>query len=388
MTARRYLIVGGGMAADAAAHAIREADPIGQVTVLSAEKHLPYSRPPLSKALWKGEPFDSIWRRTETTGAELLLGHLAVSIDRAERSVTDDLGHVHPYDALLLAMGGAPVRFPFGGDNIIYYRTLDDYIRLKALAEKGKSFAVIGGGFIGSEMAAALRMNGKEVTLLFPEDGIGARVFPRDMSEHLVRYYREKGVNVQTKTTVTDVVRAGSKFAVLVKSGERFEVDTVVAGLGLRPNTELAKAAGLAVEDGILVNEQLRTADPCIFSAGDVARFPAAGLGRSMRMEHEDAAVSMGRAAGLAMAGQTVPYTHLPSFYSDLFELGYEAVGLVDPRLQTVARWKDPFKEGTVFYLDGGKVRGVLLVNTWGQVDAARKMIEEGQTITATTARL
>jgi len=155
----------------------------------------------------------------------------------------------------------------------------------------------------------------------------------------------------------------------------------VVAGIGIRPNVELAQAAGLAVDDGILVNERLQTADPFIFAAGDAARFPAAGLQRSVRMEHEDAALSMGRMAGQIMAGRDGRYRHLPFFYSDLFELGYEAVGLVDARLETTAQWKEPFKEGVVFYTEGGVVRGVLLVNTWGQVDKARQIIVDGLTV-------
>ena len=157
--------------------------------------------------------------------------------------------------------------------------------------------------------------------------------------------------------------------------------DAVVAGLGIIPNSDLAQAAGLAVDDGILVDERLRTAHPDVFAAGDVARFPAPGLGKNIRVEHEDNAVSMGRAAGRAMAGDTATFTHLPFFYSDLFDLGYEAVGETDPRGETFADWKIPFREGVVYYLGGGRVRGVLLWNTWGQVDAARTLIAEPRRI-------
>jgi NADPH-dependent 2,4-dienoyl-CoA reductase/sulfur reductase-like enzyme len=158
-------------------------------------------------------------------------------------------------------------------------------------------------------------------------------------------------------------------------------VDAVVAGLGIVPATELALAAGLAVEDGILVDERLTTSHPAVFAAGDVARFPASALGRRIRVEHEDNALTMGRAAGRAMAGDESPYRHLPSFYSDLFELGYEAVGELDPRHEIVADWKEPFREGVVYYLESGRVRGVLLWNTWGQVDAARALIENASPV-------
>jgi NADPH-dependent 2,4-dienoyl-CoA reductase/sulfur reductase-like enzyme len=152
-------------------------------------------------------------------------------------------------------------------------------------------------------------------------------------------------------------------------------VDIVVAGLGIQPNVELAEQAGLRVDNGIVVDELLRTSAPDIFAAGDVANFANPALGIRMRVEHEDNANSMGAAAGRAMAGQGTPYTHLPFFYSDLFALGYEAVGELDPRLDVVSDWKEPFREGVVYYLKDGRVRGVLLWNIFGKVDAARALI-------------
>jgi len=160
-------------------------------------------------------------------------------------------------------------------------------------------------------------------------------------------------------------------------SGTSLTVDAVVAGIGITPNTGLAAAAGLRVEDGIVVNQQMKTSHPDVFAAGDVARFEAPVLGTTLRVEHEDNALTMGRAAGRAMAGDPAPYSHLPFFYSDLFELGYEAVGEMDPRGRVAADWKEPFREGVVYYLTGGRVRGALLWNTWGQVDAARALIAE-----------
>jgi NADPH-dependent 2,4-dienoyl-CoA reductase/sulfur reductase-like enzyme len=150
-----------------------------------------------------------------------------------------------------------------------------------------------------------------------------------------------------------------------------------VAGLGIRPNTGLADAAGLKLDDGILVDERLRTSHPDVYAAGDVARFYNPALGKLLRVEHEDNANTMGRLAGRNMAGQTELYTHLPSFYSDLFELGYEAVGDLDSRLEIVADWQEPFQQGQVYYLQAGRVRGVLLWNTWDKVDAARALIAE-----------
>jgi NADPH-dependent 2,4-dienoyl-CoA reductase/sulfur reductase-like enzyme len=233
---------------------------------------------------------------------------------------------------------------------------------------------VIGGGFIGSEIAAALAMQGCKVTLLFPEDGIGARLFPADLASFLVGYYGEKGVVALPGEQVTGMSQRGSQQVVETKSGRKVTADVVVAGIGIVPNTGLARDAGLEVDDGIVVDSGLRTSHPDVFAAGDVARFDAPSLGR-MRVEHEDNAVTMGHAAGRAMAGDPTAYSHLPYFYSDLFELGYEAVGQMDPRGEVVADWKEPFRKGVVYYLRDGRVRGVLLWNTWDQVDAARSLI-------------
>jgi len=373
----RYLIIGGGMAADAAVRGVRELDPDGVIGLVGAEPDPPYSRPPLSKALWKGEPFESVWRNTAEAGVELHLGRTAKELDLAARRVRDTVGGEYSFDKLLLATGGTPRRLGFGGDEVIYFRTLEDYRRLRALALPGKSFAVIGGGFIGSEIAAALAMQGCKVTMFFPGAGIGARLFPADLAGFLNGYYAEHGAEPRPGVSVTGLRKGGSGMVVETGSGDAVTVDAVVAGIGITPNTGLAEAAGLRVENGIVVDQHLMTSHPDVFAAGDVARFEAPALGTTLRVEHEDNALTMGRAAGRAMAGDTEPYTHLPFFYSDLFELGYEAVGEMDPRGKVVADWKEPFREGVVYYLSGGRVRGALLWNTWGQVDAARALIAE-----------
>jgi NADPH-dependent 2,4-dienoyl-CoA reductase/sulfur reductase-like enzyme len=372
-----YLIVGGGMTADSAVRGIRELDPDGPIGLIGAEAEPPYSRPPLSKSLWKGEPMESVWLKTGEAGVDLHLGHRVTSLDLRAKRVFDDRGTEYGFDQLLLATGGTPRRLTFGGDAVIYFRTIDDYRQLRALADQGKTFAVIGGGFIGAEIAAALAMQGCTVTMLFPDEGIGARVFPPDLARFLVDYYRERKVNVLPGETVTGQVQHGAQVVLETKSGLRVTADAVVAGIGIAPNTDLAAAAGLVVENGIVVDEQLRTSDPSVFAAGDVARLERPGLGRSTRVEHEDNALAMGRAAGRAMAGDTSPYTHLSFFYSDLFDLGYEAVGELDPRGETVAEWKIPFREGVVYYLRDRRVRGVLLWNTRGQVEAARALIAQ-----------
>src|SRR6266566_1884787 len=375
MTHYPYLIVGGGMTADAAARAIREADPTGTVGLISAEPHPPYARPPLSKGLWKGDPEAGIWRGTETTGAELRLARRVTAIDAQRKVVTDERGDTVTYGKLLLATGGTPRRLPLDTQQIIYFRTYDDYRRLRALANERLRFAVLGGGFIGSEIAAALKIVGRDVTMIVPEEGIGARVFPADLSKFLVDYYREQGVDVRTGEGLADLQQSAGKVSVKTTHGKEIPVDVVVAGLGIQPNVELAEQAGLRVENGIVVDELLRTSAPDVYAAGDVANFFNPALGTRLRVEHEDNANTMGAAAGRSMAGKGSPYTHLPFFYSDLFSLGYEAVGELDPRLETESVWKERFREGVIYYLKDDKVRGVLLWNTWGQVDSARAII-------------
>ncbi|HYS05745.1 MAG TPA: FAD-dependent oxidoreductase [Candidatus Dormibacteraeota bacterium] len=377
-----YLIVGGGMTADAAIHGIREIDRGGSIGVIGAESHPPYNRPPLSKGLWKKQPLDSIWRKSDTLGLTFHLGLRVQHLDPANKRVTDDQGNVYTFDKLLLATGATPRRLAFGAEQIIYYRTLDDYQRLRALTERGRKFAVIGGGFIGSEVAAALAMNRREVVLAFPQEGIGSRVFPSELSRFLNDFYRQKGVEVLTGTSVTGMETRRDKSILTLRdsragNGQEISVDGVVAGIGVQANVDLAQAAGLKVENGIRVDASLRTSHPDIYAAGDVAGFHNPVLDVWMRVEHEDNANTMGGAAGRAMAGETVAYDHLPSFYSDLFEMGYEAVGEVDSRLETVADWKEPCREGVIYYLRNGRVRGVLLWNVWEQVDAARRLLAE-----------
>jgi NADPH-dependent 2,4-dienoyl-CoA reductase/sulfur reductase-like enzyme len=375
MTRYRYLIVGGGMTADAAARAIRAADTSGSIGIISSEPVPPYARPPLSKALWKGEPEATIWKHTETAGVDLRLGRRVLAIDPEKKAVTDDRGAAVSYERLLLATGGTPRRLPLHSDQIIYYRTYDDYRRLRALADQKLRFLVLGGGFIGSEVGAALRMVGCDVTMLIPEDGIGARVFPAGLSHFLVEYYREQGVDVRTGEGLASLTPSAGTVIVKTTKGTEIPVDVIVAGLGIQPNVDIAEQAGVRVENGIVVDELLRTSVPDIFAAGDVANFYNPALGTRIRVEHEDNANDMGAAAGRSMAGKGTPYTHLPFFYSDLFQLGYEAVGELDPRLEIESDWKQEFREGVVYYLKDGRVRGVLLWNTWGQVDNARALI-------------
>ncbi len=372
-----YLLIGGGMAAAAAARGIRETAGSGSVALLSRENDRPYNRPPLSKALWRGEPVASIWRDADLAGVGLLSGRDAVWLDPAGHRVRDDRGDEYGYGKLLLATGGTPRKPPFASERLIAFRTFADYERLRALAPSGARAVVVGGGFIGSEIAAALASNGVSVTLVFPEDGVCARALPKELSAHVTERYRAQGVRVLAGNMVTGLQDAGSKCTVRTRGGEVVDAEAVVVGIGIEPETALAQKAGLLVADGILVDATLRTSHADIYAAGDVASFPDPVLGRQRRVEHEDNANAMGLLAGQAMAGQPAPYDHQPFFYSDLFDMGYEAVGDVDTRLETVIDWQQPFAEGVVYFLREARVRGVLLWNRFGHVDAARELIAE-----------
>ena len=372
-----YLIIGAGMTADAAAKAIRAADTSARIGIVGDEAQAPYERPPLSKALWKGDKSaEAIDLGTAASGAELHLGRRVATLDRVAHRAVDGHGDSYHYRRLLLATGATPRRLPFAGNaRVIHFRTLADYQQLRGYAVAGAHIAVVGGGFIGSELAASLNGVGCKVTMLFPGEAIGAGRYPADLAGFLNGYYRERGVELCTGVTVVDGHADNDGVELVLSDGRRLRVDALVAGLGVTPNTALAEQAGLATANGIAVDAQLRTSDPDIWAAGDVAEFPSAALGRRLRVEHENAATDMGRHAGQAMAGAAGDYTHLPFFYSDLFDLGYEAVGLLDTRLQVVEDWREPYREGVVYYLDGGRVRGVLLWNVWDQVDAARALI-------------
>jgi len=370
MRTYRYLVVGGGMTGDAVCNGIRDVDPEGSIGLVGEEEFPPYKRPPLTKGLWKGGDESKVWRSQEH-GAELVLGRRVVSIDPAAHTALDDAGEEYAYQRLVLATGGAPRTL--GGDDadVVYFRTLDDYRRVRELSDGGARFLVVGGGFIGSEIAAALRSQDRDVTMVFPEPGIGWRVFPPDLAHFVTGYYRERGVEVRAKG--------------MFESSEGF--DAVVAGLGIVPRTELAEAAGLPVDNGIVVDEYGRV-EGDVFAAGDVARFPIPALGTTGRVEHEDHAYSHGRLVGRNAAGANERYEHLPFFYSDLFDLGYEAVGELDSRSSTVELWLEPNTKGIVAYVDDAKrPRGFLLWNVWDKVEPATELIRAAQPIDEETLR-
>lgn len=388
----KYLILGGGMTADAAAKGIRELDADGTIGLLSTEPDAPYDRPPLTKGMWKGKPREKVFRHTEDKNVTLHLNTRATAIDPAGKKVTDANGNEYTYEKLLIATGGAPTRLPFGQDRVIYYRTLRDYDHLRELADKHDRFIMIGGGYIGSELAAGLTNVGKKVVMILSDETIYGNKIPQGLGKFLNQYYQDKGVILQSEQTATDVQASGDGVVVKTKGvkdekAHEYTADAVVAGLGIKPNVELAQGAGLQVDNGITVDEHLRTSQPDIYAAGDIANVYKPLLGKRMRIEHEDNSNTMGRAAGRNMAGANEPFTYQPYFYSDLFELGYEAIGELSPKLEMVEDWKEPYKTGIIYYLGDGKVRGVILWNVWGRLEDARKLMAEPGPFAADTVK-
>ncbi|ACD83341.1 NAD(P)/FAD-dependent oxidoreductase [Candidatus Methylacidiphilum infernorum] len=372
-----YLIIGGGMAADAAVRSIRSVDSEKPIGIICQESYPPYLRPPLSKGLWKGRPVDRIWCRTETKKADLIIGEKAVWLDSAQKMVRTDKGRSFSFEKLLIATGGRPRTLPFKDQDIIYYRDLADYYKLKEIVASAENFGIIGGGFIGTEIASCLSGLGKKVSMIFLEEGIGRRIFPAELSLRLNDYFEQKGINLFPRQSVEGYSKVNNKQIIYTSAGKELAFDCVIAGLGIIPNVELAKESGIKTENGIVVNEQLQTNVEGIYAAGDVAFFYNPQLARWMRVEHEDNARKMGEYAGKAMAGHPQSYTHIPSFYSDFFSFSYESVGVVDGNLQVIPFWNRDRSKGVLYYHNSLQVLGILLWNIPGKIPEARQLLNE-----------
>lgn len=384
-----YLIVGGGLAGAFAAKAIRELDTKGSILLIGSEKHLPYNRPDLSKKLWFGkkkveEIFLHDQNYYDQNGIHIRLGIRIVELDSKGKVAKDENGNSYQYEKLLLATGGVSRRLPIPGGNlegVCYYRHLDDYLRIRKEAKEGKSAVVIGGGFIGSEIAAALNINKVNVTMIFPEPYLVQRVFPDYLGKAIQQHYIERGIKILNGDKPSAFVKNGDKYLTQTSNGKHAESDLLIVGIGIIPSIDLAQQAGLKVGNGIVVNEYFQTSDPDVYAAGDNAYFPYQALGQNMRIEHWDNAINQGKWAGRNMAGAHEQFDYMPYFFSDLFEFGYEAVGEVDSRLETFADWQKENDTGVIYYLKEGKVRGLMMCNVWGKVDAARELIKKGERV-------
>ncbi len=377
-----YVIVGAGVAAASAVKGIRAEDPSGTIGVLGSEPDKPVYRPVLTKDLWLKD--DATLEGSSLAGdlddddaVDLLTDTTVTAIDREAHAVRLADGSSVGYGKLLLATGAEPrVLGVDPGPRVLYYRTAADYERLRAVAAKGSHVAVVGGGYIGSEITSALIQNGIDVTLVLDLEDVQEQMFPRALAAHLTKELADRGVTI-VHGSVSGGEEDDGGVRIRLDDDSHIVADAAVIGVGVLPRTGLAEAAGLEVDNGVVVDDHLRTSDPDVYAAGDVASYPDALLGRR-RVEHVDHAEKSGEHAGKAMAGSDDPYDYTPFFWSDILDHGYEAVGETRSDLDLVEDWKDgEVGTGVVYYLQSGQVRGVVLWNVWDSVDQARALIEE-----------
>jgi NAD(P)H-nitrite reductase large subunit len=390
-----YIIVGAGLTGASAIRGIRERDKNGSILLLGKEKHLPYNRPPLTKELWFGKKtVEKIFVNEETfygkNYVKIIFNTTVTAIDVNKKIIRDEKDRTYHYEKLLLATGGIPRTLPVPGSDlrgICYYRYLDDYLKLRPQATEGKSAVIIGGGFIGSEISAALNINKLQVTMIFPDSYLVQRIFPRDLGNALQRHYIDKGIKIIPGDKPAEFSKKADKFITRTANDAQIESDILIVGTGIIPASRLAETASLKVSNGIEVNEYLQTSDPHIYAAGDNALFPYQALGRKARIEHWDNAMTQGKWAGANMAGANAPFEYMPYFFSDLFKFGYEAVGEINSELETFTDWKKENDTGVIYYLKDKKVKGVMLCNVWKQIDAARELIKKNEEVSPTSLR-
>jgi 3-phenylpropionate/trans-cinnamate dioxygenase ferredoxin reductase subunit len=383
MESYKYVIIGGGLTGGRAVENIRKIDPDGTTALVTEEPHMPYERPPLSKGYLTGEEgLDHVYLKDDAYYArnniEVINGVRATIVDRTARSVTLDDGRVLEYEKLLLATGGHAWRLPIPGNNlpgVFTLRTIEDADAIRAAAKPGKHALVIGGSFIGSEVASSLAQLGLSVTMIFLETRLLERIMPEELSAFLRAKYEANGVRILPTTKLESLEGSGRVERAKLDNSEVLDVDLVVMGLGIRLDTELARDAGLTLGEkgAVIVDEYLRTSDPNIYAAGDIAAWPDPTFGKRLQVEHWNVARGQGLRAGRNMAGEAKPYTALPYFFSDLFDFSFEVWGDLTAWGQTVLRGTMEGGSFALYYFDQGQMVGVLAA---GRPDEERKPMQ------------
>ncbi|WP_374324383.1 NAD(P)/FAD-dependent oxidoreductase [Aquipseudomonas alcaligenes] len=390
------IIIGAGHAGGELAIALRNEGWEGRILLLGEEAHLPYHRPPLSKAYLAGSVEKSslsIRPQMAYDKANVeFIGSVRVSrIDRANQRLELADGSQLAYDKLAIATGGRPrpLSVPNAAvaercANLHYLRTLDDVEQIRAQLAPGKRLAIVGGGYIGLEVAASAIAQGLQVTVLEALPRVLQRVTAAELSAYYERKHREAGVDIRTGVQVADLEVTGDTVtAVLCADGSRLAADLVVVGIGLLANTELAAEAGLQVDNGILVDEHAQTSDPHIYAAGDCTNHPNALLGRRLRLESVPNALEQSRVAAANMAGKAKTYASVPWFWSDQYELKLKMVGLAEGFERLVLRGDPATDSFSAFYLKGDKVLAADTVNRPQDFIAAKRLVAEGIAVTA-----
>src|SRR5215211_4946148 len=382
-----FIIVGGGLAGAIAAEILREEGFDGRIVLLGEEAHRPYERPPLSKDYLQGKAArDSIFAHPEPWYAdqavELRLGTAVTSFDPAARTVTTATGVQLDYDKLLLTTGSTPRRLSVPGadlDGVHYLRSVDDSERIKAGFAQAHRVAIIGGGWIGLETAAAARNAGLDVTLLEHAELPLLRVLGPETAPIFADLHRDQGVDLRSQVAVAELSASnGAVTAVILSDGSRIEADMVLVGVGVTPNTQLAAQAGLKIDNGIIVDEHLRTSDVNIFAAGDVANAYNPRLGRHIRVEHWANARRQGATAGKAMLGQDAVDARPSYFFTDQYDLSMEYTGDIDPSGydQVIFRRYPDSRQFIVFWLSEQRVQAGMNINIWDVADDVERLVQ------------
>jgi 3-phenylpropionate/trans-cinnamate dioxygenase ferredoxin reductase subunit len=379
---KRIVIIGGGPAGVFAAIEAKRTDPAAEVIILSEEPCEPYEKPPLSKAVLMGKsvPEDALIAGRKGTSAHNIVLHqkaCCIAIDRAAREVVTATGGRHPYDSLVIATGSLVrelPQWPVGMQRVHYLRTERDARALAAAMLPGKHLVVVGGGLIGLEVAASATERGVKTTVLEVGPRILARVCDQETGAFIADTHRRHGVEIHTGATIARVQPTDTGIGIETNAGQAFSADLVVVGAGVKPNFALAAAAGLATDDGIIVDEHCRTSDPAILAAGDAARFPAPH--GAARLENWRHAQDHGAVAGRNAAGANEVYRSLPSFWSEQYDLYIQGVGWPSPQPATRIRRPVDGKAPLVFEVAGGVLVYASGINAQRDLAAARRLIE------------
>jgi len=388
-----FVIVGAGLAGGKAAETLRAEGFAGRIVLIGEEPERPYERPPLSKEYLRGkQPRETAYVHEpgwyDEHRVELQLGAKAVGLDTAGRTLALDGGDAISYDKLLITTGAVPRPLPVVGadlDGVLSLRRLPDSDRIKGVLREGARIVVVGAGWIGLEVTAAAREAGAEVTVIEVAPLPLQRVLGDEVATIFADLHRQHGVDLRFGTGVQEILGEGQVSSVLLSDGTEVPADAVIIGIGVAPAVELAEAAGIKLENGIVTDEHLRTSAPDVYAAGDVANFYHPLLGRRIRVEHWANALNGGPAAARSMLGQDVVYDRLPYFYTDQYDLGMEYSGYTEPGGydQVVFRGDVAKREFIAFWLSGGKVLAGMNVNVWDVTDPIQALIRAGREVDA-----
>jgi NADPH-dependent 2,4-dienoyl-CoA reductase/sulfur reductase-like enzyme len=391
MRSERHVVIGAGHAGGRAVEAMRNAGFEGEIVLVGAEKHLPYERPPLSKEILQAKsdyifPYIRPQEYFDEQKIELRLGNTATAIAPMAKSVTLANGETISYDKLLLTTGGRVRTLPLPGDNlngVHYLRTLDEGHAIEAALGKGKKLVVIGGGFIGLEVAASARQRGGSVNVLEIADRLMGRGVPHSISQYFLDLHLSNGVDIHLGTGVERIEGDGVVSGITTSTGEHLDADMVVIGIGIIPETDLAEDAGLKVKNGIIVDEFCRTSATDIYAAGDVTSHFSPFAGRHIRLEAWQCAQNMAIAAAKIMCGEEAAYSEVPWMWSDQFGTNLQVAGLPDTWDNIVGRGDAASGNYIGFVLNGGNISGAIALNQPRDLRLARRMMDAGKEYTA-----